>query len=111
MFLETESHLFMRLCVLTFILFRMGMVTLLLNRYSIIAYIKELLEAANRAFVVQRFNLETYGPNPFLRVSTSLLNHFIFNFLEHVNKSPFYNFLNEKPLKFFEFFSSPTEYD
>ena len=66
----------MKLCVLTFNLFRMGRAALFLNRYQRTARTSDLREGAHGAFVVTHYNLETYGRNSFLRVSTKLFEFF-----------------------------------
>ena len=99
--LPLKLRWFKRLCFLVFRSFRNGRPRALLNRYERVNRSREVRGESNRTFLVPRFSLEKYGRVSFLRITTILLNSFIFQyiFLPNDAVSSFTLFLNSNLLK------------
>ena len=107
--LPLKLRWFERLCIFIFKSFKNGRPKSLLNRYERVVRSREVRGDLNSAFLVPRFSLERYGRVSFLRISTYLLNSFIFKFisLQIDANSSFSAFLScnlsERYDKFFKF--------
>ena len=84
-----KPRYFKRLCLFTFNLFSSGKSCLLLFKYMRSLPNIDLCKDARRTFFVPLYNTDTYGRDTFLRVSSKLLNLFVFNFISSSNISLF----------------------